>query len=55
MRERIFNESAQIITSFDHPDLAETLLLDDQVKHRKEDLMRVIIYFSQKKDLDTIK
>lgn len=55
VRERIFNEATQIITVFNRPDLAETLLLDDQVKHRKEDLMRVITYFANKKDLDTIK
>lgn len=55
VRDRIFNETAQIITVFNHPELAEALLLDDQVKHRQEDLMRVIMYFAKKKDLDMIK
>ena len=55
IRDRIFNEASQIITVFNHPTLAETLLLDHQVKHRKEDLMRVITHFAKKNNLDAIK
>ena len=55
VRDRIFNEAAQIITVFNRPSLAETLLLDDQVKHRQEDLMRVIAYFAKKNNLDVIR
>lgn len=55
VRDRIFNEAAQIITVFNHPDLAETLLLDDQVKHRQEDLMRIIEHFAKKNNLEVIR
>lgn len=55
VRDRIFNEAVHIITIFNRPDLAETLLLDDQVQHRQEDLMRIIEYFAKNNNLDAIR
>lgn len=55
VRDRIHSEAARIITAMDNHSVIEAILSGDQVEHRKEDLMRVIMYFAKRKDLDAIK